>query len=84
MTQEIMDVLNKISGDIGELKGSTKALVLNLEKHIKDDDAVEVRVRAVEITQAKQRGSARVWGVVSNAGSAILGAAAAYWGSRHV
>ncbi len=66
---EIMDTLLAIRDDIGGLK----AMVGNHNAQVKDLDTA---VRNLQLAAARQKGAARVWGLVGGAASGLVGAIA--------
>jgi hypothetical protein len=70
---QIYDVLLEIKGDVGSLKASSEMQLQAIKNH-------GGRLVAIEATQAKQAGAARVWGLVATAAGALIGSVASYFG----
>lgn len=84
--QRIMDILLEIHGDIGQLKGTTTAFAAGLAKHVADDEAMAADIKQLQLTQASNKGAARVWTLVGSGIGAALGSAvavAAAWLGKH-
>lgn len=84
MDTQLAEMLGDIRETLGGINGKLDSLHDTFKQHVAEDNAVEVRVRGIELALEKQKGKASVWGMITNVGSALLGAAAAYWGSKHV
>ena len=86
-TDQIYDLLCKIHGDIGELKGTTSTFKESLEAHIEDDkrtlramydtqiQPIAAKVEDLRLAQAKQQGRTKVWGMVATAAASVVGGA---------
>lgn len=84
---QIYDLLCRIHGDIGELKGTTAATNTVLKDHIEEDKRlmramydtqitpVLTKVEDLRLAQAKQKGATRVWGLVATGAASIIGGA---------
>lgn len=84
---QIYDLLCRIHGDIGELKGTTAGFKASLEAHIEDDkrviravydtqiSPVITDVKNLQLAQAKQQGRTKVWGLVATTAASIVGGA---------
>lgn len=83
MSDQMMGILTKISGDLGEMRAEVRNYAQQLNAHIADDEALGSRVTAIEMHQATQAGKATVWSMVGAAVGSALGAAAAFLGVRH-
>lgn len=82
---QIYDLLCRIHGDIGELKGTTAATNVVLKDHIEEDKRIiramydtqiqplTTKVDDLRIAQAKQRGAIKVWGLVGTAAASVVG-----------
>jgi hypothetical protein len=84
MDTNLAEALGEIQRSLGNIEGSVKGMKEAFERHVSDDNEVEVRVRDVEVALAKQRGAARVWNMVGTASGVVVGAVAAYFGAKHV
>jgi hypothetical protein len=85
---QIYELLCKVHGDIGELKGMTTGFKDALEAHIEDDKRViravydtqiapvAAKVDELRLVQAQQRGRTIRWGWVASFVGALAGAAA--------
>jgi hypothetical protein len=85
---QLWDLMCRIHGDIGELKGTATATNAVLKDHIEEDKRVvramydtqikpvQDDVKAMQLTQAKQKGSARTWGLVAAGAASIAGSVA--------
>lgn len=86
MSQTIMEVLLEIKGNVGELKGTTKALSDNLVTHIAETVQIKKDVIDLQLTQASERGARRTWVAVGSGIGVLVGAAAeavaGYFGHR--
>lgn len=82
---QIYELLCNIHKDVGELKGTTAATNEVLKGHIEEDKRIvramydtqiqplATKVDDLRISQAKQRGSIKVWGIVGTAAASIVG-----------
>ena len=83
--EQIYDLLCRIHGDIGELKGTTAAFKGALESHIEDDkrtiravydtqiSPLADKVGEMQLAQAKQKGATKTWGLVATAAASVVG-----------
>lgn len=69
---QLMEVLLDIREDLGELKAA-----------VKNFEHVSGRVRYLELSNARQKGAARVWHTVTAAMGGVLGFLASYFGPHH-
>jgi gas vesicle protein len=77
MSDPILQLLMDIKGDVGELKASTQTFADGLKKHIEDDEKLAEDVKTLQLTQAANKGAARVWTLVGSGIGAAVGSAAA-------
>ena len=85
---QLYDLLCRIHGDVGELKGTTASFKSALETHIEDDKRVirsvyDTQIRPVQeqvdtlrIAQATQKGRTRVWGLIATGAATLIGSVA--------
>ena len=90
---QLWDLMCRIHGDIGELKGTTAATNTVLRDHIEEDKRivramydtqvkpVADQVDALRLTQAGQKGRMKVWGIVATAAAGVAGTVAGAAGS---
>ena len=71
--QAIYEALLDIKQQVGETHATIRGVAEKLEKHVDDDNAVEERVRAVELNQAKYKGAIRTWGIVGTVFATVAG-----------
>lgn len=82
---QLYDLLCRIHGDVGELKGTTASFKSSLEAHIEDDkriirsvydtqiQPVQTQVDTLRLDQARQRGAMKTWGLVATAAASVVG-----------
>lgn len=82
---QLWDLMCRIHGDIGELKGTTASTNSVLKEHIEEDKRiiramydtqiapVVAKVDELRIAQAKQRGATKTWGLVATAAASVVG-----------
>jgi hypothetical protein len=80
---DLMTVLLDIKQDIGSLQTKAEGHTQWMAKHVADDALMCADIRAIQITQASQRGAAKVWNMLGAAIGTVLGAVAGYMGGRH-
>jgi hypothetical protein len=76
---DLLVVLNKISSDVGELKGAADLHLKAIENH-------GTRIKDLENDVATQKGAARVWGSLSATAGVVGGILAtliAGWWGKH-
>ena len=77
------EILIKMAGDIGTIKGLLESHVEQFKAHVADDDADRTRLTALEAAHNEARGANRVWNFVSGAVGAAVSVAANFVISGH-
>jgi hemoglobin-like flavoprotein len=82
------DQIAQVFGSLGRIEQKIDSSTIALKEHAEHDTLVQkelfVRVEALQLSHANQKGAAKAWGMVYGALGAILGAVASYWGgTRH-
>lgn len=70
------DILLDIKADVGGLKSDMASLRAWMQEHSKGDEAVEARVRELELKHARHKGAASVWLMIATGVGAAIGAIA--------
>ena len=88
--EDIYNLLCNVHKDIGELKSSTTTIAATLKEHIEDDKRVmrtmydtqiapmANKVEELQLSQAKQRGAIRAWGIVATGAASLVGTVVSY------
>lgn len=72
---DLLGVLMDIKEDVGSLKNSASTNLLALQSH-------STRIGALEADGNKQKGAARVWGLVGAGVGSMVGIAVAWFGKH--
>jgi hypothetical protein len=81
------EILFEIQRSLGRIEAKIDGNAATLTQHVADDKVVAralfERIETLQLDHARQKGAARVWGMVGAIGGALLGAAGSYFGNRH-
>jgi hypothetical protein len=89
-TDEIYAVLLEIKGQLGEVSGKVHVTMESFNAHCAEDKKalgeMAASMQAVQVAQAAERGThrgaSRVWSVLGNVGSGLIGAVATYFSTK--
>jgi len=80
--QAIYEALLDIKQQVGETHATIRSVADKLDRHVDEDNAVEARVREVELNQAKQKGALRTWGLVGTGFATLAGLAVSFFSGK--
>ena len=84
VTNEVLlTTLLSLKSDMGNVMGKIETHQTAFIQHLKDDAKIAEDIRQIQISQAKSKAAARVWGLVGSGVATVAGAAAGFFGSRH-
>lgn len=81
------DQIEKVFGALARIEQKIDGHVGTVKAHMDHDEKIQKalfeRIETLQLTQARQKGAAKVWSMVSSGIGAAVGAITAYLGSHH-
>lgn len=77
-SDQVLEAVLAIKGDVGEVKARIIALNAWLDAHVQEDQRAHERIAKLELAQAVHRGKLSVWHALSAAGGGLVMAGVQY------